>query len=106
MIVSDNAYFMLLTDPFFRRFTDREPADISSVTESIYAFSCDGRAEVDEMTAKAMAAGASPAMPPQDHGFMYGTSFRSPDGHHFEVFWMDPTTIKQPTNDERRDFHQ
>jgi predicted lactoylglutathione lyase len=26
----------------------------------------------------------------RDQGFMYGWSFCDPDGHHREVFWMDP----------------
>jgi predicted lactoylglutathione lyase len=30
---------------------------------------------------------------PQDHGFMYGWSFYDLDGHHWEVFWMDPASI-------------
>jgi predicted lactoylglutathione lyase len=94
MIVSDDTFFMLLTDPFFRRFTDREPADTTRVTEAMYAFSCDSREEVDRLTQRAHAAGATAAMPPQDHGFMYSTSFRTPDGHHFEVVWMDPATIQ------------
>jgi predicted lactoylglutathione lyase len=29
-------------------------------------------------------------MNPQDHGFMYASSFYDLDGHHWEVFWMDP----------------
>ena len=94
MIVSDNTYFMLLTDAFFRRFTDREPADSTRTTGAMYAISCDSRADVDRLTGKAFAAGATPAMPAQDHGFMYGTSFRTPEGHHFEVMWMDPATIQ------------
>ena len=94
MIVSEETYFMLLTDGFFRRFTTREPADIRTVTEALYAFSCDSREEVDRLTQKALAAGATTAMPAQDHGFMYSTSFYTPDGHHFEVMWMDPATIQ------------
>lgn len=94
MVVGENAWFMLLTDAFFRRFTTREPADVRTVTEALYAFSCESRAEVDELTAKALAAGATTAMPPQDHGFMYSTAFYTPDGHHFEAFWMDPATIQ------------
>ncbi|MCC7054490.1 MAG: glyoxalase/bleomycin resistance/extradiol dioxygenase family protein [Gemmatimonadaceae bacterium] len=94
MVVNDDAFFMLLTDPFFRRFTDREPADTTRVSEALYAFSCDSREEVTRLTDAALAAGATTAMPPQDHGFMYSTSFHTPDGHHFEVVWMDPATIQ------------
>jgi uncharacterized protein len=30
-----------------------------------------------------------------DHGFMYGWSFYDPDGHHWEVVWMDPKAVGQ-----------
>lgn len=93
MIVNEHTYFMLLTDGFFRRFTDRQPADTTQVTEAMYAFSCGSREEVDRVMQKALAAGATTAMPPQDEGFMYSNSFRTPDGHHFEVMWMDPSAI-------------
>lgn len=94
MIVSEDAYFMLLTKPFFERFTTRAICDTSTHTEGLHAFSCDSRAEVDAILHKALAAGGQVAMPPQDHGFMYSQSFYDPDGHHWEVFWMDPTTIQ------------
>jgi predicted lactoylglutathione lyase len=31
----------------------------------------------------------------QDQGFMYTRSFHDPDGHHFEVFWMDPNVLEE-----------
>ncbi len=94
MVVSEESYFMLLTDAFFRRFTTKEPVDTSRHIEGMFAFSCDSRAEVDTLMEKAMAAGGTPAMPVQDHGFMYAHSFHDLDGHHWEVLWMDPTTIQ------------
>jgi hypothetical protein len=30
-----------------------------------------------------------------DHGFMYGWSFQDPDGHLWEVFWMDPSAPQE-----------
>ncbi len=42
-----------------------------------------------------VAVGGRHALDPQDHGFMYGWSFYDPDGHHWEVLWMDPKTIAQ-----------
>jgi predicted lactoylglutathione lyase len=90
MIVSDEAFVMLLTQPFFKTFTTRDVCDTSRYTEGLLALSCESRAEVDEMVKKALAAGGQHAMEPQDHGFMYGWSFYDPDGHHWEVFWMDP----------------
>jgi predicted lactoylglutathione lyase len=94
MVVNEDAYFMLLTEPFFRTFTSRQPADTSQVTESMFALSCESRAEVDEIVRKAIDAGGSHAKDPIDHGFMYGWSFYDLDGHHWEVLWMDPNAIQ------------
>ena len=94
MVINDDAYFMLLTEPFFRTFTKREPADTSRYTEGMFALSCNSRAEVDEIVRKAIDAGGKHAMDPQDHGFMYGWSFYDLDGHHWEVLWMDPKAIQ------------
>ncbi|PTL84058.1 VOC family protein [Vitiosangium sp. GDMCC 1.1324] len=90
MIISEQAYVMLLTEPHFKKFTRRELCDTTRQTEGLFALSCGSRAEVDEMVKKAIGAGGKHAMEPQDHGFMYGWSFYDLDGHHWEVFWMDP----------------
>ena len=94
MIISDDAYVMLLHEPFFRTFTRRELCDSTKQTEALFALSCASRAEVDEMVSKATAAGGSLAMDPQDHGFMYVRSFYDLDGHHWEVLWMDPAAVQ------------
>jgi predicted lactoylglutathione lyase len=90
MVVSEEAYVMLLSEPFFQTFTMREICNTASQTEGIFALSCESRAEVDELVGKAIAAGGKHAMDTTDHGFMYGWSFYDLDGHHWEVFWMDP----------------
>jgi len=90
MIINDDAYVMLLGEPFFRSFTRRELCDTSRQTEGLFAVSCASRAEVDGLLDKALAAGGQVASDPQDHGFMYGRSFYDLDGHHWEVMWMDP----------------
>ena len=93
MIVSDEAYVMLLIEPFFKTFTNREICNTNTHTEGLFALSCDSRAEVDEIVKKAVAAGGKHAMDPMDHGFMYGWSFYDLDGHHWEALWMDPKAI-------------
>jgi predicted lactoylglutathione lyase len=89
MVVSDDAYVMLLTQPFFKRFTPKELCDTASETEDIVSLACDTRAEVDDILDRAIAAGGTPAMAPMDEPTMYGRSFYDPDGHHWEVFVMD-----------------
>jgi predicted lactoylglutathione lyase len=94
MIVSDEAFVMLLTEPFFKMFTHRRLCNTATDTEGLFALSCRSRAEVDEMVNTAIAAGGKRAMEKQDHGFMYGWSFHDLDGHHWEVIWMDATTVQ------------
>jgi predicted lactoylglutathione lyase len=94
MFISEEAYVMLLAEPFFRTFTRRQPCDTTTQTEALCALSCDSRAEVDQIVRKAIDAGGAHAMDPMDHGFMYGWSFYDPDGHHWEVLWMDPSAVQ------------
>jgi uncharacterized protein len=49
---------------------------------------------VDAMADTAPASGGSPANEVQDLGFMYSRSFQDPDGHTWEVFWMDPAHVE------------
>ena len=93
MVVSDEAFVMLLPETRFTDFTKRRICDTTTHTEGLFALSCESRAAVDEMVKTALAYGGTHAMEPQDHGFMYGWSFYDPDGHHWEVFWMDPKAI-------------
>ena len=93
MIVNEDAYVMLLSEPFFKTFTKREICNTGAHTEGLFALSCGSRAEVDELVNKAIAAGGKHAMDPVDHGFMYGRSFYDLDGHHWEVLWMNPTAL-------------
>lgn len=94
MVVSEEAFVMLLSEPFLKTFTQRELCDTSRQNEGLFALSCVSREEVDALVQKALAAGGQRAMPPQDHGFMYGGSFYDLDGHHWEVLWMDPKAVQ------------
>jgi predicted lactoylglutathione lyase len=94
MLVGEDAYFMLLTHDRFADFSKRPIGDRAKETNALFALSVDSREAVDAMVRQAIAAGGSHAADPQDHGFMYGWSFRCPDGYHWEVFWMDPKAIE------------
>jgi len=90
MILSEEGYVMIMERQRFQGFAKRPVPDPSQTTSALYALSAGSRAEVDGLVHAALAAGGAPAAEPQDHGFMYGWSFFDPDGHHWEVFWMDP----------------
>ena len=94
MLVGEDAYFMFLVHDKFASFSTLPVGDPRRDTAALYAFSVDSREEVDAIVNKALAAGGAKALDPQDHGFMYGWSFLDPDGHHWEVFWMDPAFVE------------
>lgn len=95
MIVNEHAVVMLLAEARFKDFTKKELVDPTKQTEAIIALSADSREEVDAFADKALSAGGSPANEPMDLGFMYGRSFDDPDGHRWEIVWMDPAALEQ-----------
>jgi predicted lactoylglutathione lyase len=94
MNVSDQAAVMLVTEPFFKTFSDKAIADTATQMEVQNAVSATSREEVDQLVEKAIAAGARSAKPGVDEGgFMYSRGFQDPDGHLWDFVWMDPTAI-------------
>jgi predicted lactoylglutathione lyase len=89
MIIGENIYAMLLRKDFFQTFTNKPLCDPAAATEVLVCLSCDSRAEVDELVAKARAAGGRLTREPQDYGFMYAHAFEDPDGHIWELMHMD-----------------
>lgn len=80
-------------EPYFRTFTKKQVADASRETEAILSLSVDSREEVDDLVERALAAGGEPSTEPTDQGFMYGRSFQDPDGHLWEILYMDRSAL-------------
>jgi hypothetical protein len=95
MVVSDQAYVMLLDASRFADFAVKPIADATVTTQALFCVSADSREGVDALADAALAAGGAPAKEPMDHGFMYGRSFADLDGHHWEVMWMSPEAVEQ-----------
>jgi len=88
MIVGENLFVMLLVEKFFKGFTDKAITDTSKSTEVLTCVSCNGKAQVDELVAKARAAGGKVPRQAQDHGFMYSHGYEDLDGHTWELVYM------------------
>jgi uncharacterized protein len=102
MVMSEDIYAMLLTHPKIKQFTKKEIADAHKTTEVLTALAVESKAKVQELMDKAIAAGAKEPRPPQDYGFMFGRSFEDPDGHIWELFWMDPAHARKDAPAENR----
>ncbi len=89
MVWSEAIHVMLLTHDKWRTFTDR-PIPPSSSSEVMLALSFDSRDAVDAVnTAAAENGGTADINPVQDLGFMYNRNLADPDGHVWEMMWMD-----------------
>jgi predicted lactoylglutathione lyase len=99
LVLGENLYAMLLVEDFFKGFIDKTIADARETTEVLICLSCESRAEVDALVAKALAAGGTAPRPPQDHGFMYAHSFEDLDGHLWELVHMDASHAANPGKD-------
>jgi predicted lactoylglutathione lyase len=95
LVVSEQAYVMLLQRERFAEFVTRPVADAKQEMALTVCVSAESRDAVDALAATAIAAGAGPAKDPQDYGFMYGRSFHDLDGHLWEIAWMDPVAVEQ-----------
>lgn len=93
MLVGTDAYFMLMVKDRFATFSKKPIGNSMNETSALFALTVDSREEVDRLYNKALTAGGTKAADSQDHGFMYVQSFYDLDGHHWELFWMDPAMV-------------
>lgn len=90
MVLSDTIHVMLLTHDKFQQFTPKKIVDAKTSNQVLICLSADSRDAVDDIVGKAAGAGGSADPSPKaDFSFMYGRSFEDPDGHMWEVMWMD-----------------
>jgi predicted lactoylglutathione lyase len=96
MSLSDTIHVMLLTHDKFSHFTPRPIADAKAGSEVLLCLSAESRESVDSTIERAVSAGgtADPA-PKQDYGVMYGRSVADPDGHIWEIMWMDAASAER-----------
>jgi len=96
MTLSDNIHVMLLTHDKFSQFTPRPIADANAGSEVLLCLSTESPESVDSTVERGVAAGgtADPS-PKQDYGVMYGRSVADPDGHIWEIMWMDSAAAER-----------
>ncbi|MBB4665101.1 VOC family protein [Conexibacter arvalis] len=86
VVVSETIALQLAPHDKFRSFTNQDVPDSGGV---ISALGVESRDEVDRITDTALRSGGSPTKDPTDFGWLYNRGFADPDGHHFEVVYVD-----------------
>jgi len=87
---NEHVVIMIMLRERFSSFSTRvvnDPAVSTSVLNAVPAQSIEACNTLHDL---AVSHGGSTLRPPDDYGFMYSRSFSDPDGHIWEVFWMNP----------------
>jgi predicted lactoylglutathione lyase len=94
VVLSDTIYFMVLTREYLGTFTDKQIIDTKTHAQMAVSLTCESREAVDEMLAKALAAGGTEPRPAQDYGFMYSRDLEDPDGNILGYLYMEPAAAE------------
>ncbi len=89
VVVDDNIVLTLLSRDRFADLVTGEVADPGQGPTVLPCLTVERRSEVDDLVARASAAGGGPWLPTREDGAAHTGSFTDPDGHVWQVVWMD-----------------
>ena len=90
LIGEKKVVLMLFVQDLFSSFTGNALSDTIQGTEVLFSLGANSRNQVDDLANRAKLAGGTVfAEPRNSNGFMYGCGFCDPDGHRWNVLFMD-----------------
>ncbi len=89
VVAGEDLWVVLLDHLTFRGRADKDVTDTRRCAAVIASVTVASPGEVDALVDRAVAAGAAEGRP-QDRDFLRSRSFQDPDGHLWEIVWMDP----------------
>jgi uncharacterized protein len=96
LIGPEKIVLMLFVREVFSGFTCNPVLDSSAGTEVLFSLGAESRQQVDEWARRAVAAGGTMFTAPADaHGYLYGCGVCDPDGHRWNVLFMDPEEMSK-----------
>ncbi|PRX46942.1 hypothetical protein B0I33_10639 [Prauserella shujinwangii] len=90
VVISEQTQVMLLAEPTFAGYARTAVADPAKSTQVILVLGMDDPAQVDELTGKAVAAGATEIGEPTRAQGRYQRGFADLDGHQWSVLCLLP----------------
>ena len=91
-----NMTVLFFAEETFKEFTKSEIADTRAGAEVLVSLDAESREEVDETARKVFDAGGTVFSEPAEiQGWMYGFAFADPDGHRWNMVYMDFSKIPQ-----------
>jgi predicted lactoylglutathione lyase len=89
MVWSENIFVMILTHEKFAGFATKPIADTSSNVAGLFSLSVDSVDGVNKIVTNGLKAGGTEPNEMRDYGFMQQRTIEDPDGHTWEIFYMD-----------------
>ena len=99
MVFSEEIFVMLITHDKFKTFITKPITDVSKTTSALLSISVESLDRVNEISDNAISAGGKEPVEAKDYGFMQQRTIEDPDGHIWEIFYMDMTKIPQKPNE-------
>ena len=88
-VVADDIVVKLVIREAFAELTTGEVGDPARATTTITCLTVEDRPRVDDLVATALASGGRPWQPAREDSTSYTGSFTDPDGHVWQIMWMD-----------------
>lgn len=89
MVWSENIFVMILSHEKFKSFATKPIADTKSTVAGLFSLSVDSVDEVNKIVSSGLKAGGIEPNEMRDYGFMQQRTIEDPDGHTWEIFFMD-----------------
>ncbi|MBK7967299.1 MAG: VOC family protein [Bacteroidetes bacterium] len=91
MVWSEHIFVMLLSHEKFSSFATKPIAKTAESVAALYSLSLESVEEVNSIMEKGLQAGGTEPNEMRDYGFMQQRTIEDPDGHTWEIFFMDMT---------------
>lgn len=93
LVIGKNV-IMLFEENAFKNVVKNEIADSAKTSEVLISIDAESKEDVDEMAKRVIKAGGDVFSKPQEiDGWMYGCAFTDPDGHRWNILYMDTSKI-------------
>ncbi len=91
MVWSENIFVMIMTHEKFKTFATKPITDTKSNLAGLFSLSVDSIDEVNNIVTNGLNSGGTEPNEMRDYGFMQQRTIEDPDGHTWEIFYMDFT---------------
>lgn len=89
MVWSDAVYLMLKPSEIFRKHSGENLPDTKNIKATIFTLPVESIESVNEIAENGFKAGGTEPVPMKDHGFMQIRKLADPDGHTWDIIFID-----------------